>query len=94
MKLIFIEGPGKKPSIEKYAGKEYKVMAENDYWYLDGTEWKSVKTKIDSPMGSQTVITNQAKLDEIIQDSTKGKIVKNLEFHLYLNTLYRRCKRQ
>ena len=26
MKLIFIEGPGKKPSIEKYAGKEYKVI--------------------------------------------------------------------
>ncbi|MBQ9789991.1 MAG: type I DNA topoisomerase [Clostridia bacterium] len=27
MKLIFIEGPGKKPSIEKYAGKDYKVIA-------------------------------------------------------------------
>ena len=26
MKLIFIEGPGKKPSIEKYAGKEYRVI--------------------------------------------------------------------
>ena len=26
MKIIFIEGPGKKPSIEKYAGKGYKVI--------------------------------------------------------------------
>jgi len=26
MKLIFIEGPGKKPSIEKYAGKEFRVI--------------------------------------------------------------------
>ena len=26
MKLIFIEGPGKKASVEKYAGKEYRVI--------------------------------------------------------------------
>lgn len=57
-------------------GKEYKVLAENDFWYLDSSEWKSVKTKIDSPMGSQTIITNQPKLDEIIADDTKGKTVK------------------
>lgn len=57
-------------------GKEFKIMTENDYWYLDSEEWKSVKTVIETPMGKQTVITNQSKLDEIIDDDTKGKTVK------------------
>ena len=58
-------------------GKEYQVLTENDFWYLDGSTWKSaVKTTSTMLGGTQTIITNQEKYDEIIADKTKGKTVK------------------
>jgi len=50
-------------------GKEYKVLAENDFWYDDGSNWVSVKN-------AKGEITNTAKYNEIINDNTKGKTVK------------------